>query len=1021
MVVTPPSNAARLMLPPNDSDSAAEIAVTGADLGSTELSPSGTEVLEAHPSGDPTLTALSLVDGLVADLVRAYPGRGGLNSSPRWLEDWFYRRTESRFVGEEQPPSDAPSAESIAALMSADARGVRPATIRSVEPRYFRGFRVLAEPIVFSRGLTVIDGKNSSGKTSLAEALEWLFTGGLVRRSMKDLGNARELANCVGNQFRPAGEETWVEVVFDTADGPLALRRLLVEDYGVTSTAPCTSRLFADGIELNAAAEAALLDELFAGSAPLLMQHTLRLFVHSDPADRRRYFERLLRLDELTQLIEKAVIGAPRLVEFPSPSGSLALRCWEGLKRGLQNSRSKSAARRIEKASLEEIPGGLEELLPSIAMSEFGRLVPGGSTLAAAEARVRKAQRSVREASFPLLDLLRPKRAVDDAVMAQLRRTALEERLATGREALQMLAHVRKAATKITEAQIAIAQATSQLEAAGLIPGSRAAVNVGARAEGAGNAVDADAIPCPLCEFGETPTLTRARLDQIRAWQPAREALRLAEQKVDAAAAALLAELRQLVDVRKKLVPALPAEEQWTAAVANAPEPMASAARSFREVHEQVSTRIAEFDRAIAAVGRALPGSSARLPTVASTVMDAAMGEDAVPPSGTGPEFDHDLERALSEQARNVAVVLTSVDEVVEHAQEYAAALASLEAAVGTQAKEDAGYRLREDWLAVASDITAVARDLAWERAKVQTQADLAAAREALIVVRQELLDQRRQDFNDGMTRVWGTLRADRYSAFSHLLIPPPRGRGFPIEIEVKARLDDNVQTKEVDALRVFSESQVHALGVAAFVTRCGMLGHRFIVLDDPVQSMDEEHFLTFATKLIPLLLDDGFQVVILTHNETFARDVSIAHLDRVDYATVEIQHSRRKGCRIERDNRRVRERLRRAKRVADDGDLKDAWLLLRLAIERLYTVAYVKHGPSTFRPASWTGITAEAMYEHVGTILEAALPGCGARLKQILVMTAAGAHDKAARGATDVINAAKDIEDVAASLRIVD
>lgn len=35
--------------------------------------------------------------------------------------------------------------------------------------------------------------------------------------------------------------------------------------------------------------------------------------------------------------------------------------------------------------------------------------------------------------------------------------------------------------------------------------------------------------------------------------------------------------------------------------------------------------------------------------------------------------------------------------------------------------------------------------------------------------------------------------------------------------------------------------------------------------------------------------------------------------------------------------------------------------------------------------------------------------------------MTAGSAHDKAARGATDVMNAANDIENVAASLGIVD
>lgn len=46
------------------------------------------------------------------------------------------------------------------------------------------------------------------------------------------------------------------------------------------------------------------------------MQHTLRDFVQSNPAARRQYFEQLLKLDDLTTMIEKAVIGDTRLREF---------------------------------------------------------------------------------------------------------------------------------------------------------------------------------------------------------------------------------------------------------------------------------------------------------------------------------------------------------------------------------------------------------------------------------------------------------------------------------------------------------------------------------------------------------------------------------------------------------------------------------------------------------------------------------------------------------------------------------
>ena len=177
---------------------------------------------------------------------------------------------------------------------------------------------------------------------------------------------------------------------------------------------------------------------------------------------------------------------------------------------------------------------------------------------------------------------------------------------------------------------------------------------------------------------------------------------------------------------------------------------------------------------------------------------------------------------------------------------------------------------------------------------KKLAQRDLKLVRESLIDYRQQFLEARRLSFSEGIESVWTSLRDERYSSFSQLHIPPPRGRGFPVRVELKALLDDSTETKEVDALGVFSESQINALGIAAFVTRAKLLGHRLLIFDDPVQSMDEEHFKTFARDLIPQILGDGFQVILLTHNDTFARDVSHFHHDRTNYVTLSIRHSRR-------------------------------------------------------------------------------------------------------------------------------
>ena len=182
------------------------------------------------------------------------------------------------------------------------------------------------------------------------------------------------------------------------------------------------------------------------------------------------------------------------------------------------------------------------------------------------------------------------------------------------------------------------------------------------------------------------------------------------------------------------------------------------------------------------------------------------------------------------------------------------------------------------------------------------------------------------------------------------------------------------------------------------------MLGHKILVLDDPVQSMDEDHFKTFARDLIPSVLEQGFQVILLTHNDAFARDVSHFHYDRPDYVTMSIRHSRSEGSVVEEGNRRVAERLTLAEHNLDQGHFDEAWKYIRFAIERLYTISYAKYGPASFKAESWQHQTAESMWNSgAREVILSRLPDSENRLKDILNMTAVGVHDTQSKGETDI------------------
>ena len=230
-------------------------------------------------------------------------------------------------------------------------------------------------------------------------------------------------------------------------------------------------------------------------------------------------------------------------------------------------------------------------------------------------------------------------------------------------------------------------------------------------------------------------------------------------------------------------------------------------------------------------------------------------------------------------------------------------------------------------------------------------------------------------------------------------------------------------KTKEIDALKVFSESQVNALGVAAFVTRSRLLGHDLLIFDDPVQSMDEDHFKTFARDVLPPILDEGRQVILFTHNQTFARDISYWHHERSGYITLTARMSQKDGCVVHEGNRRFSERLRNAEKLAKEGKLKESWMPVRLAIERLYTISKVKYDPSNSVPDSWKDQTAEYMWADggVGSIITGKDPDAGKRLKEILMMTAAGAHDKGEPGFTDLIGATKYLRALGLRMKVSD
>ena len=930
---------------------------------------------KVHLTDDQVLNLLSNIEGIIGTYVIRYPGKNGTEINPRWLEDWFLERTKYFLEYPEVVElSSANLDELLEIIIKGQASVVKqPVTIASLWPHYFRGFRNISNPIDLTGRLVVIEGRNSTGKTSFAEAFEWLLNGQLVRRFYSDMGDAKELEGCISNQLRPEDEQTWVEAQILTTSGEtIKIKRLLIQDYGKEKSSLAESEFCVNDKVLNRQEEETFLDELFAGIPPVLMQHSLRTFVLSTPRQRRDYFERLLRLDEIADLIEKTVVGDATIIEFLSPSGSVAWKAWEDLKDLVPQEHRKSL-KHVEQLSRESITQGTETVLRNLARGLLGIT---DTTLNFDETKraVELIQQQVRATSFPLLENLRPQKTIDPQLLALFSKEGIESYVNDLEQRSQELMQTNKIAEKIGAAQLVISQALEQL------------LNIGVVVEKTENQ------PCPMCEH-DTPTLSLQRLKQIRSWQPIQLASQKAEEKYSSSVSNLVIKINELIDARKGLIPDIPDETKWLEAVNASPDFIKQTAFKCLNSLKVCVNKIQDFDVACEKL-------------IAMFSIEASRNHDIV----------------LANE--HIITLNTSFAVVIEKAQEYLVGFTALENAVGKQAREDPNYNLREVWLLLVDNISGLTSDFLWEQSKRRAQGELESIREFLLAMRDKIIESRRIAFSDGMTSIWGKLRSDSYLAFSRLFIPPAKGKGKPLEIEVKAILNDGNQQKEVDALRVFSESQINVLGIAAFSTRSKMLGHRLLILDDPVQSMDEDHFKTFCSQLLPALLDSGGQVIILTHNDTFGREISYSSIDLDGYVTMEVRHSKREGCIIEEGNRRVAERLKKAERLCEEGKCSDAWLAIRKAIERLYITIYVKYGPKGFNPITWIDQTAEYMWDDgqgkgVGVIVEKKIPGSGRRFREILTMSVSGAHDKSAKGQTDITNAIKDLRMSLTQLRI--
>lgn len=195
--------------------------------------------------------------------------------------------------------------------------------IKRLEIKGFRAFGSQPQVLEFHGPMAVVWGPNGKGKTSLAEAIEFLLTGKTIRREL--LASAkREFADALRHAHLPRCEDVVVIADIEDAEGRVhRVQRRLVRDY--TGRDPCQSELTIGGNQASDLTTIGIRLSRPPLEAPVLMPHTLRYVVSAEPQERTEYFKAVLEVSDLEQ-IRNAISDAKN--QLPAPT-SLAATIYE--------------------------------------------------------------------------------------------------------------------------------------------------------------------------------------------------------------------------------------------------------------------------------------------------------------------------------------------------------------------------------------------------------------------------------------------------------------------------------------------------------------------------------------------------------------------------------------------------------------------------------------------------------------------------------------------------------------------
>jgi recombinational DNA repair ATPase RecF len=228
--------------------------------------------------------------------------------------------------------------------------------------------------------------------------------------------------------------------------------------------------------------------------------------------------------------------------------------------------------------------------------------------------------------------------------------------------------------------------------------------------------------------------------------------------------------------------------------------------------------------------------------------------------------------------------VAGSADQLIDAAGARFAAVTAFVAQLRDQATAVLDQR-RQAWRPVAAALAGWA-EIA--RSSLRADATLTEVKKAIAWLRaagQEIRDARMAPFAAQSAEIWRLLRQE-----SNVDLGPVRivGSGPQRHVTLDVTVDDVAGA----ALGVMSQGELHALGLALFLPRATTpeSPFRFVVIDDPVQSMDPAKVEGLARLLARVGQDR--QVIVFTHDDRLPEAIRRLQLPATIWEVTRREHS---------------------------------------------------------------------------------------------------------------------------------